>query len=98
LAVVPRYEQRWFSFSLPIVLNDWRSLRMGVAARLGFLYLGTDNVGSFFKKEKLTGGDFYAGLKINAFSLGQREKRGYHRDDGSTARGRQKRGKIKCYF
>lgn len=99
LAVVPRYEHRWFSLSLPIVLNDWRSLRMGIAARLGFLYFGTDNVGSFFKKEKLTGGDFYVGLKINAFafSFGSREESGLRSSDGSTARGRQKRGKIKCY-
>ncbi len=98
LAVVPRFEHRWFSVSLPIVLNDWRSLRMGVAARLGFLYLGTDNLGSFFKKEELTGGDFYIGLKINAFSLGSREGGGSRNSDGGGKRGRQKRGKIKCYF
>ncbi|MBV6439413.1 MAG: hypothetical protein DYG98_17280 [Haliscomenobacteraceae bacterium CHB4] len=96
LALVPRFEHRWFSFSLPVVLNDWRSFRMGVAARLGFLYLGTDNLGSLFKKEKLTGGDFYVGLKINAFSFGSREGSGLRSSSGG-GRGRQKRGKIKCY-
>jgi len=95
LAVVPRFEHRWFSFSLPVVLNDWQSPRVGVAARLGFLYLGTDNLGSFFSKEKLTGADFYVGLKINAFSFGSREGSGLRKSGGS--RGRQKRGKIKCY-
>jgi hypothetical protein len=96
LAVVPRFEHRWFSFSLPVVLNDWQSLRLGVAARLGFLYLGTDNLNSFFKKEKLTGADFYVGLKINAFSFGSREGSGLRKSSGG-GRGRQKRGKIKCY-
>ncbi|GAB4496929.1 MAG: hypothetical protein OHK0019_29580 [Saprospiraceae bacterium] len=96
LAIVPRFEHRWASFSLPVVLNDWRSLRLGLAARLGFLYLGTDNLGSFFKKEKLTGGDFYVGLKINAFSFGSREGSGLRSSDGGS-RGRQKRNKIKCY-
>ncbi|MBK8194820.1 MAG: hypothetical protein IPK76_16980 [Lewinellaceae bacterium] len=93
VAIVPRYEHRWLSLSLPVVLNDWRSLRMGLAARLGVLYLGTDNLGSFFKKEKLTGADVYIGLKINGFSLGA-----WRNDGGGKSRsGRQKRNKIKCY-
>jgi hypothetical protein len=96
LAVVPRFEHRWFSVSLPLVLNDWQSFRMGVAARLGFLYIGTDNLGSFFTKKELTGGDFYVGLKINAFTFGSKEGSGLRSSDGSS-RGRQKRGKIKCY-
>lgn len=95
LAVAPRFEHRWLSVSLPVVLNDWRSFRMGMAARLGFLYLGTDNLGSFFKKQKLTGADFYIGLKINGFSFGSREGSGLRSSSGGH--GRQKRGKIKCY-
>jgi hypothetical protein len=95
LALVPRFEHRWLSVSLPLVLDDWRSPRMGLAARLGFLYLGTDNLGSFFTKNKLTGADFYVGLKINAFSFGSREGSGL-RDSGG-GHGRQKRNKIKCY-
>lgn len=96
MAVIPRFEHRWFSFSLPLVLNDWQSLRIGVAARLGFLYLGSDNLGSFFTKKELTGGDFYVGLKINAFTFGEREGSGL-RSDSSGGGGRQKRRKIKCY-
>ena len=97
VAVVPRFEHRWGSVSLPLVLDDWRSFRMGLAARLGFLYIGTDHLGSFFKKEKLTGVDFYIGLKINAFSISVGESKGYH-TSGGEINGRQKRRKIKCYF
>ncbi len=92
LAVVPRFEHRWFSFSLPVVLNDWQSPRIGVAARLGFLYLGTDNLGSFFTREKLTGADFYVGLKINAFSFGKAE-----RGVSGGSSDRKRRGKTGCY-
>jgi hypothetical protein len=95
LAVVPRFEHRWGSLSLPIVLNDWQSLRLGMAARLGWLYLGTDNMGSYVKKKKLTGGDVYIGLKINAFSMGLR-RRGSVSGGHSTRSGRNLR-KIKCY-
>ncbi|MBK8557306.1 MAG: hypothetical protein IPL65_16755 [Lewinellaceae bacterium] len=31
LAVVPRFEHRWFSASLPVVVDDWRFLRIGFA-------------------------------------------------------------------
>lgn len=96
LAVVPRFENRWFSVSLPVVLNDWRSLRAGVAARLGWLYLGTDNLGAFTNKGDLTGVDAYIGLKINGFSLSfEREGSGL-RSDKKKGR-KQNRRKIKCY-
>lgn len=96
LALAPRFEHRWFSLSAPIVLDDWRSLRVGLGARLAWLYLGSDNLGSFFNKGKLTGGDIYFGLKINAFSLhfNGRERLGR---ESRSHHGRQKMNKIKCY-
>ncbi len=96
LAVVPRYETRWASFSMPFVLSDWQSLRVGAAARLGWLYIGSDNLGSFFTKDKLTGADIYIGLKINAFSFGF-NKGNRLTKESSNKRGRQQRNKIKCY-
>lgn len=91
LAVVPRFEHRWFSVSLPVVLNDWQSLRMGLAARLGFLVLGSDQLGSFFKREKFTGTDFYIGLKINGFSFGKNGEHSKRRGGGRSVKG------VKCY-
>lgn len=98
LAVVPRFEHRWASVSFPVVLNDWRSLRMGLAARFGFLAFGTDNLNSFFTKEKLSGADVYVGLKINGFSIRFKEKeREYKGRKSSGGRSKQQRRKIKCY-
>lgn len=96
LAVAPRYEHRWFSVSLPVVLSDWQSLRVGAAARLGWLYVGSDNLGSFFEKNKLSGADFYIGLKINAFSIHFNGGNGLTRES-NPHRGKQRMGKIKCY-
>lgn len=95
LAIVPRFERRWASVSLPIVLNDWQSLRVGLAARLGWLYVGTDNIGSFVKKKRFTGIDVYVGLKINAFSMGLR--RGGGSSGGHSTRSGRNLRKIKCY-
>lgn len=99
LAVVPRFEHRWVSVSLPLVVDDWRSFRMGAAVRLAWLYFGTDNLGSFMTKDKLSGTDLYIGLKINAFSLSfKKREKGYHlnRERGSRNSG-PNRKKIKCY-
>lgn len=97
LAIVPRFEHRWASVSLPLVLDDWRSFRVGAAIRLAWLYIGTDNLGSFFTKEKLTGADAYIGFKINAFSLNFKKRdRGYRGERGSRSSG-PNRKKIKCY-
>ena len=94
LAAVPRFEHRWFSLSLPVVLNDWQSLRVGLAARLGFLVLGSDHLRSFFTQNKFTGTDFYIGLKINSFSIRSGEKGGR----AGKQRGSRRNVKgVKCY-
>lgn len=69
MALTPRYEHRWFSVSLPVVLYEWQDFRFGAAARLGFLTIGTDHFPSFFLKEKVTGTDFYLALKVTPFDL-----------------------------
>ncbi len=71
LAVTPRYESRWLSASLPLSILNYQQVRIGLAARLAFLTIGTDNLGSFLGEKRLTGSDFYVALKINAFKIGQ---------------------------
>ena len=60
--------------------------------KLGFLYLGTDNLGSLVGNTDLTGTDFYAALKVNPFNLGLGKK-----DKGFGQKRRSNRGSVKCY-
>jgi hypothetical protein len=92
LALTPRFENRWFGASLPVVLHNWQDLRMGLSVKLGFLYLGTDNLGSLVGQSNLTGTDFYAALKINPFNLGLSKGGG-----GLKNKNRGRRGNVKCY-
>jgi hypothetical protein len=69
VALVARYERRWFSATLPLSLYNYRHFRTGVAMRLGYLTLGTENLGSWLVKKKLTGTDFYFALVFNPFNL-----------------------------
>ena len=89
LAVTPRYSHRWYEASLPIVLYNYKHLRVGAAIRLAYLIIGTDNLGGFFKTSKFTGADFYVGLKFNPFNM-----QGF----GNNGGGSRSRGKnVKCY-
>lgn len=94
LAVVPRFEHRWGSVSLPLVFDDWRAFRVGLAARLAFLSIGTDNLGSWVGQKRLSGTDFYVGLKINGFQLGSGKR---HNTSGGGGPSRRNWRKIKCY-
>ena len=95
LAVVPRYEHKWFSASLPVVWDDYRKLRVGFAARLAYLTIGSDNLASWFGQKELSGTDIYIGLKVNGFTLsGGNGKRGTSKRGGRSKRSWRK---IKCY-
>lgn len=74
LALVPRFERRWVSVSVPVLLSDYQSPRVGLGVRLGYLYLGSDDLGSWVGRKSLTGTDMYIGLKIHAFDLKKRKK------------------------
>jgi hypothetical protein len=89
LAITPRFETRWYSVSMPFCLSEWQHIRLGLAARLGFLVIGTDHLNSFFEQKKLYGTDFYLALKVNSFRFW-----------GENAREKRRNGRrdrVKCY-
>jgi hypothetical protein len=65
LSVTPRYETQYFEVNLPVSLYDFRYPRMGVAARIWFLTLGTDNLLGFLNLTDFTGFDLYVSVKFN---------------------------------
>lgn len=65
LALTPRWQTKWFSASTPISWNDWKTLKLGLAMRLNWLVLGTDDFASVFLNKKFSGTDFYFAVKIN---------------------------------
>lgn len=67
LSVTPRFESKWFSAALPIVLNDdYRKPNLGFCiSLLNSIYVGSDNLGGAFGIGNISGFDFYAGAAIN---------------------------------
>ncbi|MBK8568439.1 MAG: hypothetical protein IPN76_35320 [Saprospiraceae bacterium] len=91
LAVTPRWQHRWFSASVPVSVYNWSSVHVGLAARLGWLVIGSDDMASWFFNKNLTGADFYIALKVNPFNIGK------GRASGLRKRHFGGKGKVKCY-
>lgn len=69
MMVSPRYERRFFEFSLPLLLEyDYRSLRMGASLRFGPLYIGTNSLMSFVNTRKMNDADIFAGIVLSNLS------------------------------
>lgn len=69
LSVGARYEHRWFGGMASLQIYEYQRVRLGFSARLAFLTIGSDNIGSFIGKSKVYGTDFYVGFKLNPFGL-----------------------------
>lgn len=65
----PRYETRYFEFSLPVLLEyDYRSLRIGTSIRIGPIFLGSNSLISFINTRNIKDVDLFAGINFSDFS------------------------------
>ncbi len=76
LSVSPRFESRWFSATMPFVLNDgYRNPNLGLCISvLNSIYLGSDNIGGAFGIGKIAGLDIYGGASINIYKHKKKKK------------------------
>ena len=69
LSVTPRWENKWIEVGVPFALLDnYSSFTFGLGVRLGPLFFGSDNLGSFFNINRPRGTDLYFGLSIPIFN------------------------------
>lgn len=67
--VSPRWEYKFFEFSLPMMLQyDYRSFRMGASARIGPLYVGTNSLASFLYTRGVRDADIFIGIAFSNLS------------------------------
>ncbi len=86
LQVTPRYESKWISVFLPVTLYEYTQPRLGLAARFGFLTLGSEQLSSVLLNQDFRGSDFY--LKLSLFPFWQT-----HNSNGS----KRSKSKLGCY-
>ncbi len=68
LAVTPRYETRWYEISAPVsLMNNYGSLGVGLAGRIGPLWMGTDHITGLFNIGKPKTFNVYFGVSAGLF-------------------------------
>ncbi len=96
LAITPRYTHRWFGASLPVSLYQWQRLQLGLALRLGFITIGSEHLGSLFRRSEFYGADFYFAIKVNPFKIGEKQAKPSRRSAAPRRRGGGG-SNVKCY-
>lgn len=76
LSLSPRFESRWFSATMPFVLNDGYSKpNIGLCVSiLNSIYIGSDNLGGAFGIGTIKGMDVYAGASVNIYKHKKKKK------------------------
>lgn len=87
------YSRWWWGLGLAANMYNFRYLNLGLQARLGPLFFGTDRLlGTVLRHPQLQGGDFVVGLRLHDFSQ-ENSRRGKSRRGGSRGRSRR----VRCY-
>ncbi|MDG2448646.1 MAG: DUF5723 family protein [Saprospiraceae bacterium] len=67
VTIAPRYENKWWMLTTPISIYEYSKIRVGLAARIGLLTIGTDHLASLIGKSDFRGSSIYAGVRLFPF-------------------------------
>jgi hypothetical protein len=62
-SITPRYENKWYSISLPVQINQYKKLDVGLGIRAGVVYAGVNNLFSNVFSDPY-GMHWYVGVKV----------------------------------
>ena len=64
ISLTPSFDYAWFGLGIPISYNSYSGFKAGFGARLGPLSVGVTDFGTLFAVGKVSGAEFYAGLRL----------------------------------
>lgn len=76
VSLTPRFERKWFTFQMPISVQQYSGFQWGAGFRAGPLYVGSGSVISALIDDETEAADIYAGLKIPIFHSNPKDKDG----------------------
>lgn len=94
VAIVPRYESKYFEVNLPISVYEYKYPRVGLSARFWFFTIGTERLGTWLGISNLDGLDIYASIK---FGFGKGDCRNRFKGaciDDNSGRKKKKKNNI----
>jgi outer membrane protein OmpA-like peptidoglycan-associated protein len=65
--LTPRYETRWFTFSLPINYMEYSGMQVGTGLRFGPMFIGSSSVITNLLSKESKAADVYFGFKIPVY-------------------------------
>lgn len=75
VSVTPRYENKWYELSVPVTLmNRYRSPAIGLAGRIGPLWVGTDHLTGLLNIGKPKAFNLYFGISAGLFQRPPEER------------------------
>lgn len=63
-SLVPRFETRMACVAVPLTVDRFGSVGLGISARVGGFLIGSDRLGALFGINRVTGADLYIGAKV----------------------------------
>ena len=87
------YDHKWIGASFPVSLYNHQYVRLGAAARIGPLIIGTDNVIPIFLPTSLRAFNGYIALRINSEMFSFLKRKSFYKSPKSQ----QGSSKVKCY-
>ncbi len=67
ISLIPRYESRWFTFSLPISYMEYSGTQVGSAVCFGPIFVGSSSVLTNLVSNDSKAADFYVGVKYPVY-------------------------------
>ncbi|TRX31138.1 OmpA family protein [Flavobacterium sp. ZT3R18] len=67
LILTPRYETRWFTFSLPINYMEYSGVQVGTGLRFGPMFVGSSSLITNWLSKESKAADVYFGFKIPVY-------------------------------
>lgn len=65
--LTPRYETRWFTFSLPINYMEYSGMQVGTGLRFGPMFVGSSSVVTNLLSKQSKAADVYFGFKVPVY-------------------------------
>jgi len=72
-----RYETQFFELSVPVSVVEYSYPYVGMSARLGWFFFGTNSLPEWLGMRTIKGFDIYAGIKMNVGFIGNRFGMGF---------------------
>jgi len=76
VSLTPRFERKWFTFQVPLSIQQYSGFQWGAGLRAGPLYVGSGSIFTALFDDEAQAADVYLGLKVPIYQSRPKDKDG----------------------